>query len=295
MMPGGRQRPVVILTGWLGCHPRNLRRYSELYDKLGWNSVARIPSPNSVVAATTEGPPDVTQAQTGKNTAFTSLRESRKMSEIEKLALDTLEHLQILKCPYFMVHNFSNGGCFLWEWIKFILRQKPAASPLYPTIDSENLQKNLVGVVFDSSPCHYDAEVHTLLTALNYVSSKSMREKLIVKATSLNRQSVENRFHEYWNGLLTDAQDTPQLYLYSPTDHLSPCRELEKLIELRKGLFGERTISKHKFPDSEHCCHLLKYPEQYTNVIKKFIDESVGEYRHGSNPLETLPITKSRL
>ena len=47
-------RPAVVLAGWLGCQPRHLRRYSEMYDCIGWDSLVRIGSPRSVITATTE-------------------------------------------------------------------------------------------------------------------------------------------------------------------------------------------------------------------------------------------------
>ena len=49
-------KPVAVLAGWLGCQPRNLRRYSDMYDRYGWATVIGIGSAQSVVAAMTEGP-----------------------------------------------------------------------------------------------------------------------------------------------------------------------------------------------------------------------------------------------
>ena len=53
-----KQRPLVVLGGWLGCQLRYLQRYEALYDSLGYETLSVIPSPQ-VVANTCLSPSSV--------------------------------------------------------------------------------------------------------------------------------------------------------------------------------------------------------------------------------------------
>jgi len=251
-------KPVVILAGWLGCHHRNLRRYSQLYNSLGWDTIVQIASPRSIVTAMSEGP---SSSQTST-------------TEMQHFAINTLKELQALQPPYFAIHIFSNGGCFLWECIRYILYEQDTSQQLSSTssINISNLKQKLIGVIFDSAPGYYDGKINDLQSALEYVSSDIERKDLLTKTKTLDGNVVHQRFTEFWNGLLNDSTNIPQLYLYSQYDHLASAKHIEMLIECRKELIGMKgKIWNHKFLNSEHCCHLLKYPEEYSKAIKEFL------------------------
>ena len=252
-------KPVVILAGWLGCHPRNLRRYSQLYNSLGWDTIVQIASPRSIVMSMSEGPS----------------YSQPSSSEMQHLAINTLKELQVLQPPYFIIHIFSNGGCFLWECIRYILYEQDTSKQLSSThssINVSNLKHKLIGVIFDSAPGYYDGKIDDLQSALEYVSSDIERKDLLTKTKTLDQNVVHQRFAEFWNGLLNDSTNIPQLYLYSQCDHLASAKYIEKLIEYRNDRIGmKRRVWKHNFLDSEHCCHLLKYPEEYSKSVKEFL------------------------
>ena len=251
-------KPVVILAGWLGCRPRNLRRFIELYDRIGWDSIIRIGSPRSVIAAMTEGP-----------------NSKPSQSEMKHLAINTLREIQTMQPPHFIIHVFSNNGCFLWEWMRSLLLEQ--ASALSSADDSSidlfhNLRQKLFGIIFDSGPAHYDGKTASLLSALQFVSPESERNILLGTAQSLDDNVVKKRFDEFWSGLCNDSTGIPQMYMYSQCDLLAPMMQLEKLIAHReKILRRDVVIRKHMFLDSEHCCHLLKYPEEYEVLVKQFL------------------------
>ena len=271
-------KPVVILAGWLGCHPRNLRRYSKLYNSLGWDMIIQIASPKSIVTTMSEGP---------------SYSQPSSSSEMQHLAINTLKELQALQPPYFIIHIFSNGGCFLWECIRYILYEQDTLQQLSSThnsIDVSNLQQKLIGVIFDSAPGYYDGRIDDLQSALEYVSSDIERKDLLTMTKSLDQNVVHQRFTEFWNGLSNDSTNIPQLYLYSQYDHLTSVKHIEMLIECRKDLIGMKgKIWKHPFLDSEHCCHLLKYPQEYSKSIKEFLAFCIRE------ELDNRVFIKSRL
>ncbi|KAL7543395.1 hypothetical protein ACHAXR_013321 [Thalassiosira sp. AJA248-18] len=247
------KKPIVVLAGWLGCQPRNLRRYSQMYDHIGWDSLIRIGSPRSVVAAMTEGP---------------SYGQSSK-SEMKHLAINILQELQTKQPPHFVLHIFSNNGCFLWEWMRFLLYENDAPLPSAAgyNIDIHNLRGKLIGIIFDSAPAHYNGNTDTLQSALHYVSSVTERNHLMNVTKSLDAQVTKQRFDNFWNSLCNGMIDTPQMHLYSQSDKLASAKQLEKLIAYREKNAREGKIWKHMFEDSEHCCHLMKYPEEYDRSV----------------------------
>ena len=296
---------VVVLAGWLGCQPKHLRRYSQLYKQNGWDSLIRICSPKSVVMeAMTTGP-----TGTDSTLRFSSNKSVQSSSsEIKDLAMNTLQELHAIQPSHIIIHAFSNNGCFLWEWLRFLLYDDN--SPLLSssstnenadvsttTIDIQNLRQNLIGIIFDSAPAYYGGKTDTLQSALQYVSSVSERKHLQnYVTTSLPQGVVKQRFRDFWYGLCSggdddDDDDTktnsiPQLYLYSQCDKLASYKHLEDLIAYREKMLLLRNngkkkrknngtsmsmIWKHKFDESEHCCHLLKYPEMYGSLIKQFL------------------------
>ena len=276
-MSKNNSKPVVVLAGWLGCHPRSLRRYSKLYNSLGWDKIKQIASPKSIVTAMSEGPSYSQPSST----------------EMQHLAINTLKELQVLQPPYFIIHIFSNGGCFLWEYIRYILYEQDTSQQLsskHNSIDISDLKQKFIGVIFDSAPGYYNGKIGDLQSALEYVSSEIERKDLLGMTKSLDRNVVHRRFTEFWNGLLNDSTNIPQLYLYSQYDNLASANHIEKLIDYRKDLIGmKRKIWKHKFLDSDHCCHLLKYPQEYSKSIKEFLAFCIRE------GLDNNSFVKSRL
>jgi len=146
------------------------------------------------------------------------------------------------------------------------------------SIDISNLRQKLIGVIFDSAPGYYDGRIDDLQSALEYVSSNIERKDLLTMTKTLEQNVVRQRFAEFWNGLSNDSTNIPQLYLFSQCDNLASSKHIEMLIEYRKDEIGmKRKIWKHKFLDSDHCCHLLKYPQEYSKSIKEFLSFCIRE------------------
>lgn len=245
-------KPVIVLCGWLGCRPRNLRRFTEMYNHIGYDTILQIGSPKSVIVAMLEGPP-------------TSL-------DMKHLAIDILKELQAIQPPYYIFHVFSNNGCFLWEWIRYLLYESG-------DIEMQGIDRQkLLGIIFDSSPAYYDGKIDMLQSALQYVPSLIERNDLLDMVATLDPNVVEQRCHNFWNGLCNDTvTNIPELYVYSQEDKLASANHVEKLIEHRKDLIGKRKIWKHKFIDSEHCGHLLKYPNEYNGLVQRFLSFCIRE------------------
>lgn len=273
-------KPVAVLAGWLGCQPRNLRRYSDMYDRYGWATVIGIGSAQSVVAAMTEGP---FSCQTSE-------------SEMKSLAITILRKLQTIHPSHVVFHIFSNNGCFLWEWFRLLLfEQSLSASSFDSTVDIRNLKRKVVGVVFDSSPANYKGKTDTLRSALKYVPSLTERIHLLNIASTLDPHVVKQRFNDFWGGLSNDSTETPQLYFYSESDELASAKEIERLIAYRIGLCGRSKIWNQVFQNSEHCGHIQKHPEVYHGAIERFLSFCIGQGRDICHNLEDSLSRRSRL
>lgn len=261
-----RSRPIVILAGWLGCHPKNLQRHVQMYDRLGYTSLIRIASPESVLHAMVDGPP-VPNAHIDAEVDSNDRNNNKSASEMEHIAINTLQHIQKLQPPHFIIHIFSNNGCFLWEWIRYIL---------FFHESNYNLQDKLIGIIFDSAPAYFHGKIDGLQSALEYVGNKEQRDKLINMARSLNPNQVKHRHDEFWNGLRDDtygSEHVPQLYLYADNDPLANVKYLEELIAYRRQQISRKErIWSRKFVASSHCGHLKKYPTEYEQFVRGFLE-----------------------
>lgn len=270
------RRPTVVLAGWLGCKRRSLRRYETLYKDMGWNVIVQIASPIMVVKAATglHGEKSVSGLPQSSSTI------TKESNCIRELALDTLDQVERSQCDRFVFHAFSNGGAFLWEEVRNIIKsskEKGSSDNRNTFGESNSMQNKLVGLVFDSAPAYY-ADQDTLMKALSYAASEEQEEgkALIEKAKcelgdDAFSKSKRRRAIQYWQGMLDDDMNVPHLYLYSKVDPLTSHKKLEELIAHRREKFGEESVSFLCFDDSPHCCHFLKHPTRYQTKLEIFL------------------------
>ncbi|KAL3763110.1 hypothetical protein ACHAWU_004996 [Discostella pseudostelligera] len=280
------KKPVVVLAGWLGCQPRHLRRYSDMYHRIGWDTIVRIGNPRSVMVALTDGPSSDSKLSTSSE------------SEMKQLAINLLQELHTLQPPRIVLHLFSNNGCFLWEWVRHLLfeQQDLSSSCVDSAIDTQYLKQKLIGVIFDSAPAYYDGNTSVIQSAFQYLDSPTEKDHLLGITKTLDPQVVKHRFDSYWNGLRSDSTNIPQLYLFSDRDALSSAQHIEELIGYRTDVLGKRNIWKHKFSNSDHCAHLLKYPSEYEESVNRFLSLCTNNQCCGtSGDLESDLSGRSRL
>ena len=236
------RRPRVVLAGWLGCQPRNLRRCEALYKTLGLEVVTCIATPLMVVGASRSSP---------------LLSEAAAPhGSIQALAWEVFREVQ--DNPWFF-HSFSNGGCFVWEQLRMIVEREKGTKP--------------TGVVFDSSPANYQGN-NNLSKALSYCTwneQARIRLQILWGGAKMQRQRQE-RARLYWDGLSGDAWNTRQLYLCSQDDELTPFEDLKELVKHRQRAFGEDRIWLKDWQSSSHCTHLLQHPDDYREIVESFVD-----------------------
>ena len=70
-----------------------------------------------------------------------------------------------------------------------------------------------------------------------------------------------------------ESENWPLLFMYSKTDALMPYKYVQYLIGFKKEQNSSRKISSKLFEKSAHVAHMRKYPEEYKEEIKKFLDQ----------------------
>ena len=70
-----------------------------------------------------------------------------------------------------------------------------------------------------------------------------------------------------------ERENWPLLFLYSKTDSLMPYVYVQHLIEVKREQNSSRKISAKLFEKSAHVAHMRKYPDEYKEEIKKFLEK----------------------
>lgn len=274
-----REKPLVVLAGWLGCNPRNLRRYQKLYEQNGFRVLPRIASPSMVLEACFEEVP-VRRVECPPKWPTQSLDINRN-SSIQDHAWDILREVHLSNCKFFIFHAFSNGGCFVWEHVRRIM-DIPAQVPSEEKECLEvvaSLRGRTAGVVFDSCP---SIELDKIGYAFRYCTLQERLEVLPTYGADIaflpefmsksKKERMRARGEAYFCALRDDPMDIPQLYLYSESDALIRHQVVDDLIRHRRHLMSSDRIYSKKWKVSRHCAHLLDHPEEYETTISSFID-----------------------
>jgi hypothetical protein len=149
-----RRRPLVVLAGWLGCQPKSLRRYRQLYQpqqkeaSAGQGIIVEdrfdvllcIAPPSAVVqyvftssTTTVRSEPCIPPNRWPAHQQKQQQEQQQEVLEdnehhnvlsapnMEALAWQVLAHIDQSNCSACIFHVFSNGGCFVWERVRAIL------------------------------------------------------------------------------------------------------------------------------------------------------------------------------
>mmetsp|Transcript_16131 Transcript_16131/g.37037 ORF Transcript_16131/g.37037 Transcript_16131/m.37037 type:complete len:258 (-) Transcript_16131:1045-1818(-) len=236
-------RPLVVLAGWLGCKRRSLRRYESLYQELGFTGLVCIASLTMVLDGRYRNHP-------------TTIRE---------LAREIIETIHASRCPVFLFHAFSNGGCFLWEQVRAILEEEQSD----PAV---TVRQKLVGVVFDSSPACFLPDHDHFQEALQYCPWPHRMLARWKECYVISPADVAERALQYWESMRAATTHGRELYLYSQNDELTPYEPLHALVQHRQEQFGRDLIRSHVWISSPHCCHLWMHPQEYRTQIEAFVN-----------------------
>lgn len=275
-------RPVVVLAGWLGCQPKALRRYEQLYRKLGFDVICYIATPRMIVDYTMYKHPiqmpdqcwPLLSCSTTTTTTATKIPHS-----LQDLAWQVLGQIHNQQACAWIFHGFSNGGCFLWDQMRRIVMENDTTNEqLLPVQDILNsLSSRTKGVVFDSCPAFFADNPSALRAGLKYCSWQERLDVLlrfglgvVVYDGRVETQRRNQQCQEFFQFLQEDPLDIPQLYLASHDDLLSDYKYIDELIQKRESV-QKNPIMKQIWQSSPHCGHLRTHPKEYTEAIETFV------------------------
>jgi pimeloyl-ACP methyl ester carboxylesterase len=275
-------RPVVVLAGWLGCQRKYLRRYEQLYHRLGFEVICHIPTPRMVVAATFRSSPIIIQTPPNWPNQV-SLAEGGEASSTQQSVWNILGQVHNKQPSGVLFHAFSNGGCYLWEQIlQILLNNKHTKEQTRDVrLVLSSLSQLIMGVVFDSSPC-WAGGTHSALRFALYHCSWRERFDILVRygpGTVLYDGAAQTeqrklRCQAFFQILKDNSLDVPQLYLYSEDDPLCSFPHVNELVRHRKSV-QKSPVVQTVWKTSPHCGHFRAHTQDYTSSIEFFVHNSL--------------------
>jgi pimeloyl-ACP methyl ester carboxylesterase len=295
-----RQRQsIVVLAGWLGCRPKALQRYEQLYQRMlmpGEGGVDRAAAattttlPPSVIVLPRIAPPyQIVQTCLGQpvtmdDMARQLIHDVRELL-INAAAAEETAGTAITSELYF--HAFSNAGCILWDRFRHQLMLSQSSEQEKDRANDNQLVLNSIrGVIFDSGPI---AKLSLIQPALRHCT---WQERTVVVRECggldyLRPERLRPFGEQFQKALRTDPWPIPQLYLYSRDDPLTPHEFIEDLIDARRRLYQQQqqqqqssstpttiTIHSHCWDKSAHCAHFVHHPETYERVVAEFLEQT---------------------
>lgn len=274
--PSSVCRPFVVMLGWLGCQPKNLRRYESLYN--GFEVLSRIATPTQVVRAIltqpSTTPPQSSRTWPYEHTSSSIPGLAGQVKTIDDLAWEILAEMDASDAPVFFLHLFSNGGGLVWEALARIF----AASHTFPGPVCQRIRSievRIAGIIVDSAP---SLDLNRLADALAWVPLRD-RLQMLLQAhpswfylwwkwnTPTARNFLNQRratYLETWTSNPVTVR-VPLLFLYCTND---PLAESGAIGEIVKQLPNAKSIC---WKDSLHCGHLLRHGEEYTGAVNTFV------------------------
>lgn len=287
------KRPMVVLAGWLGCHPKSLKRYEQLYRELGFQLILpKIASPpmivNTILHARNN---EIELPPTGWPSYDSHIVEE---GSIQSLAWDVLREIHHANSSFIIFHSFSNGGFFLWESIRQILSNY-AKVDNFASEEREYNQKsvsigqslstiknNVRGLVFDSCP---SSDMSRLPLALKHTSWTEMLD--VIGYCGLDHMLLSHRPNIlakaqqqadfYVDSLVKSSFYVPHLFLYSRNDHLIDFNEVDRIVQNRTAIVGPDQIHSKRWEMSNHCSHFRDHPEEYYHSLKAFVETCASQ------------------
>ena len=178
-------------------------------------------------------------------------------------------------------HIFSNGGCLVYQKISHILFVEPIKD--YKAI-------HIIGCVFDSCPSQRNIFIATkaFMKSINkhwlvayiigfffllYMIALKIKLSIIGSFEVITPESKTKV--EYWDYLLNEPSDCPQMYLYSKKDEIVSADGIDAIVAHRKKMGVD--VSAHCWEDTAHVQHLRKHREAYMNLCYDFLQHCLDK------------------
>ncbi|KAA0160362.1 hypothetical protein FNF31_04379 [Cafeteria roenbergensis] len=233
-------RPLVVLLAWLGARRRHVRVYSRLLERNDVQSLTVIGDPNDTIMG--------------------------RLDNIHDLAKRVIAHLQkefpgrrIVLAP------FSNGGCYVYEYMRVELAKDPTAI-------------NLSGVIFDSAPAAITAVSGAVACGKLYKqgSVASLAAYWVSYAFFALMLGITDRSAAFKDRIESFPAICPEMYVWSREDTITDPEWVEQVIAKRAALDGA-DVRSARFHGSEHVLHYKHSPRAFTKVWRDFFQDKLGE------------------
>ena len=234
-------KPIVALLGWNSAQDKHLAKYSEIYEKKGFDTVRISANPFSTFIF----------LHRGKNVA--------------QNLLDILVEMRSDQDCSIIIHAFSMGGFNVYHFMR-----QAILSPGHQHFNSIHI----IGCIFDSCP-HFPG-MHSLPGIQSSIveTIPNPLAKVVVWIGLGITCPVVLLLSPHVKPLIPDNINSPlgcpELFLYSDADHLVPDDDVKTFMKAHEEK-GIKVFSK-LMKGSAHVQHLKNYPEDYLNQINTFTD-----------------------
>eukprot|EP00128_Syssomonas_multiformis_P016683 Colp12_sorted_trinity150504_noHs@9815 len=226
----------VLLMGFQGSKPRQLRHYRELYEKRGFNvSIFCPPYLENY---------DIPLVQPSGIRLYNKLLEEGEPSHI---------------------HCFSGSAYVLSYMLQFAAVdknvEKICRSIIIDSGPVEITHSNLVSAL----------NVYLKSQNLGFIPRPLL--SMAMRAWERKCYLHLNTFRTQFDHIMTSRslENCPMLFLYSTADSVAPYKTVENYIE--RAQQNNPAVFWKNFGDSDHTRHLTKYPEEYAETVMAFMDE----------------------
>lgn len=232
--PSLKSKGIVLLLGWAASRIKSIARYASIYSELGIPSVCAAPTLSEVWLA-----------------SYGNAKAKKILGAVKETSEERCE---------ITLHLFSGAG---FAFLPTIVEE-------VTNVDSK---LHLSGIVFDSGPVPFRQRAG--LAAANLMRQQGGYGPLAYYAACTGGIMVNAVLGRARRNSMRAVLDhpvlhhVPQLYLYSSSDSVALVDDVED--EMRLQASRGVDVSGHRWNDSEHLKHFIKYPDEYTLEVTKFM------------------------
>ncbi|XP_062513465.1 transmembrane protein 53-like [Corticium candelabrum] len=231
-----KPKPLALLCGWAACSEAPLKKYSKIYQQLGWEAHV---FPGSIPLLWSHL---LMYSSVNWRMRNVAVKEDNQPRDV-------------------IMHLFSSAPGFVLPC-------------LLQAMSKHQTGLCLRGLVFDSSPTRISRDM-IWVGARDRIESARVNPVLLGPPVAVtfaidwlynHLENTERRMHDVLSSPL--VQSVPHLYLYSKADAVVRPSHIEKWknYQLSRGV----AVSSHVWDDSQHNKHFRKYPKEYTKLVQDF-------------------------
>ncbi|KAL3842142.1 hypothetical protein ACJMK2_020188, partial [Sinanodonta woodiana] len=233
-----KERPLLLLFGWMLAKPRHLNKYGNMYISKGFDVITIQVKPYQILIPT----------------------------QIQKVVHNILDHLEqdpkTSRRPI-VVHGLSVGGYVYGE---MLVKLKNTPDRYHA------IRKGLRGQIFDSV-IDFDGIPEGFSAALTTNRTIRASVKNVLKAYfRIFEKSISCHYKRSSDAFKDNELQLPSLMLYSLSDPVCDPKVIETTGKKWR-MRNIHSVTKH-FEDSKHVGIFHKHPEHYEETILKFLEDA---------------------